>query len=468
MNKLYLGMFFMFAFFSCSEKKVTEPQETVIQIPNSTRDVNFENSETLWNNYYKHAQVDTVTHICSLKDTLSSADMFTFRSGWTFHRVYTEPGDHIVLKQGQRNAPIFEGDEGAIARNELFYQVLEIHDTYSTYQRKLNIAKSKNTECTDEPVNLDHVLAQSQKAIDEFRAKKVGVTPSFMRFIEVERKYFEICSRLKFPNRIKKTYHIYTAEQLNLIKQCVADSKIDEAILSQSYRSVAKAYTDYLRINDPEKKQVYGLNYLKNEYALGDYFIGERVKNMIRASNLSVIAFECGTLPQFKEIVNQFPEELRPMLIKASKSSANRKTVGQQAEFPKITGKDANGKKVSLKDFRGKWVLIDCWATWCGVCHGEIPYTNAMEKAFEGQNLVFFGASVDKPKDTQKWKDCLIEKDMKGVQIIVDNAQSMKEQLGIKGFPTYALINPEGKLVMTRTPRPSSGVLHNIVKAYMR
>ena len=467
MNRFCVGMLCMLPFFGCSEKITNQPIETIITIPNVERNVVFDDASTLWSNYHKDGAIDTLTKVCTLRDTIASADVITFRHLWEFHRVYVEPGDQITVKRGDRNKVTFQGSAESAARNELYNKVLTIHDTYSNYIRRKETAERLHKEFTGEPVSLEDVLSQSQKAIDDFKSKKIGVTPAFLSFINIERKYFEIRVKSNFPNRVKKTYHVYTDEELNRIKQCVEDSKIKEAMLSQSYRAVAKAYTDYLRINDPEKKLVYGTDYMKNEFALGDYFPNKEVGDMIRAYNLAEIAFESGVLPEYTELVNQLPAKWRSMLKQAGKSSAKRKTVGQQAEFPEITGKDANGKTVSLKDFRGKWVLIDCWATWCGVCHGEIPYTNAMEKAFEGQNLVFFGASVDKEKDTQKWKDCLIEKEMKGIQIIVDDAQSLKEQLGIKGFPTYAIINPEGKLVMTRAPRPSSGVLHHLMKAYV-
>lgn len=45
---------------------------------------------------------------------------------------------------------------------------------------------------------------------------------------------------------------------------------------------------------------------------------------------------------------------------------------------PDFTAQDITGKTVKLSDFRGKVVLLNFWASWCGVCKTEKPALNAM------------------------------------------------------------------------------------------
>jgi thiol-disulfide isomerase/thioredoxin len=46
---------------------------------------------------------------------------------------------------------------------------------------------------------------------------------------------------------------------------------------------------------------------------------------------------------------------------------------------PNFATQDLGGKKVSLSDFGGRPVLLSFWATWCTVCHDELPALQRLE-----------------------------------------------------------------------------------------
>jgi thiol-disulfide isomerase/thioredoxin len=70
---------------------------------------------------------------------------------------------------------------------------------------------------------------------------------------------------------------------------------------------------------------------------------------------------------------------------------------------PDFTALDHNGKPVHLSDFRGKVVLLNFWASWCGVCKTEKPQLNAMADDLVSDDFVVLAVASDR-----KWSDVLI------------------------------------------------------------
>jgi thiol-disulfide isomerase/thioredoxin len=120
-----------------------------------------------------------------------------------------------------------------------------------------------------------------------------------------------------------------------------------------------------------------------------------------------------------------------------------------------FTGKDLQGNSVSLSDFRGKLVYVDVWATWCGPCKYEIPYLDTLETDYHGKNIVFISYSID--EDKAAWEKFVPEKQLKGVQIIGENAwqSDLCKKYKIMGVPTFMLFDTEGKIVSVKMTRPS-------------
>jgi thiol-disulfide isomerase/thioredoxin len=139
--------------------------------------------------------------------------------------------------------------------------------------------------------------------------------------------------------------------------------------------------------------------------------------------------------------------------------AAHAKFVGTAA-FP-FEFEDRNGKIVKLSDFKGKYLFIDCWATWCAPCKYEIPFIQKLEKDLDGKNIRFVSLSMDKPADKEAWKKYLTEHEMNGVCLITPNAfdHPMVKLYGINSIPRFLLIDKAGKLMSVRARRPHDKVL---------
>jgi thiol-disulfide isomerase/thioredoxin len=69
---------------------------------------------------------------------------------------------------------------------------------------------------------------------------------------------------------------------------------------------------------------------------------------------------------------------------------------------PDFTAKDVTGKDVKLSDYRGKVVLLNFWASWCGVCKTEKPALNAMAADMASGDFVVIALASD-----HAWADAL-------------------------------------------------------------
>ena len=132
--------------------------------------------------------------------------------------------------------------------------------------------------------------------------------------------------------------------------------------------------------------------------------------------------------------------------------------------YPKLSGENVKGEIINLDQYKGSWILLDVWATWCVPCCGEIPYISAMEEKFEGKNVVFLSMSVNKEQERETWIEKIEESDMKGLQLRwQQDRKELYELFGITGVPHFAIIDPEGKLILNRLPYVSKGVIYKIL-----
>lgn len=136
------------------------------------------------------------------------------------------------------------------------------------------------------------------------------------------------------------------------------------------------------------------------------------------------------------------------------------------ASVPKFTFVDKEGKVVSLDQFKGKYVFIDCWASWCSPCRAEIPHLKKLEEKFKERNIVFVGISSDNNKG--KWLEALASLDLHGIQLLDnDTMLTFSNFFKVTSIPRFILLNPEGRIercVMTRPSDPETlDILNDLI-----
>lgn len=114
--------------------------------------------------------------------------------------------------------------------------------------------------------------------------------------------------------------------------------------------------------------------------------------------------------------------------------------------FFDFEAKELNNKIHRVSDFKGKYILLDFTETYCGPCILSADVLNELNTQYAGKlQIISFYAEKNKAvmqegikRDKPKW---LCVWDGKGS----DSEITLK--YGVSGFPTFVLIDPNGKIV---------------------
>ncbi len=133
-------------------------------------------------------------------------------------------------------------------------------------------------------------------------------------------------------------------------------------------------------------------------------------------------------------------------------------TLTPGGNIPSVSLVDTEGRLAEVTDFPGKWVLVDFWFQGCAPCLAEMrQFPRLLEKY--GDRLVILSVSIDPESRTREllasrpgpWG--FLRTDLPSWRFY--NDKRLVNALGVRQYPTYVLIDPEGNWVAS----PQSGVL---------
>ncbi len=147
-------------------------------------------------------------------------------------------------------------------------------------------------------------------------------------------------------------------------------------------------------------------------------------------------------LMPYAELYNRQAEEMQKE--RDAEEAKKAEIASGTITAPDFTLPDLGGKEVSLSDFRGKWVVLDFWGSWCGWCVKGFP---ALKDAYSkyGNKIVIIG--IDCNESETDWRAGVKQHQLPWLNLYNGNNTALYNAYNIQGFPTKAIINPEGKLV---------------------
>ena len=157
-----------------------------------------------------------------------------------------------------------------------------------------------------------------------------------------------------------------------------------------------------------------------------------------------------------------YDEDLQTYVKEHCKEALNRKEeVAKKEEKPKKESNlpkilDLEDKTFDFSDFKGKVIYVDFWASWCGPCRKEMPFSRKMHEGLtekQKKEIVFLYISIDEEIDN--WKKAVQELGLKDAGVN-GHSYEMAGRYKVSSIPRYMIINKNGEVVNDNAPRPSS------------
>jgi len=245
----------------------------------------------------------------------------------------------------------------------------------------------------------------------------------------------------------------------------------EEALLTAAYRDFLVVFVTYFNSREHafdkytdlgksmEDKAAFAKKYLSGN-VLPYYLCRLLRENCTIAPKAAVVntLAELSRLPKTERYVPLASAKCNEVLTRIEEKKPVE-TAAKKGKEDDITLQTVEGKTFYLSDFKGKVVYLDFWASWCGPCRAEFPFSKAMHDKLtdkQKKKIVFLYASIDENEDA--WKKALEKLQLQGENGHLKPAQNaaIMRKLAVNSIPRYVIIDKSGKIVSADATRPSA------------
>ncbi len=264
----------------------------------------------------------------------------------------------------------------------------------------------------------------------------------------------------------------------------------ESALLSEAYRNFLPFFVTYFNsrnnkfekygsgATDAEKsasnvrsitdKAILSQQYLKGQNL--DYTLTKMVYENCNRLSASTLKYWISQIESvgYQQLLKEHCKETltKPAIDLTKKKEEKTEKRATGGGFPVLT--DLKGNKFSFEDLKGKVIYVDFWASWCGPCRQQFPFSKKIHEELtekEKKKIVFLYISIDDEQDS--WKKAI-------EQLKLDNGEhgfspggwnsEVVQKFQINGIPRYMIIDKKGEVINPDAPRPSDPTILDLLR----
>lgn len=142
-------------------------------------------------------------------------------------------------------------------------------------------------------------------------------------------------------------------------------------------------------------------------------------------------------------------------ILSRLKSQRNSNEVFQNLKVVDYQGRVSTIGDILLQQ-KSKMKYIDLWASWCGPCIAEIPYSKKVSEKFKNVTIKTIFISIDENKEAwgKAYKQLKMRNEISYCIADKENLQLLDDALFINSIPRYLLIDAQNVLQALHAPGP--------------
>ncbi len=346
---------------------------------------------------------------------------------------FEEKQVHLIVRECSKNGKSVDPQE------ELNFYIRSFDDYYGPYMAKyaLNVATNKEMSDRDSTIlKISNIFPnKDNRFYNDYKNYKIG----FLQLMSLQNKSRGISNKYFLDKPILYNNPAYT-ELFNQVYEKylvyfgrTPKGKViyDDINLNKSYSSLKNTLSQDNVLNNDSLKEFVILKGLHDGFYATDFSRGALLNildSLIHSTKVS----------EHREIGLEIRDKVTRLLTGYSP--------------PNFQLYDQDGKLKSLSDFKGKYTYIMFCTTQNYACITEFEQVKKLYQKHSDKLNIITVLADENFADSQKF---IKGKQLPWVFLHYGNHPQILKEYDIRAFPTYFLINPEGKMAISPAPSPA-------------